>query len=510
MHAVILSRVSSEEQKLGFSPEAQTDNCFEYAKSHGLEVIHNSQFDESASYMSKKGKREKFWEVIDVIVKNYKVNKARIALVCDTVDRLQRGYREFGMLEEMILNNQLEIHFVSDKLMVNKDNLYEEEGKRWRNLVNEAFNTVFTIRKHAQKGMKKARQNNIVFKVPDGYIRKNGEVSLSDSSDLISEAFNMFSSGNYTQAGLTAYLNEKGYKTVKGKKLLKQTLYGILRNPFYYGMAKSKYGNYAHLYPPLTTEHIFEKCQKVLNQISKSGKKQQRNFKEYSFRNLLTCSGCGRTINPDGPKKGKYIYYRCVNSDCAFKQQVVKEETLLEKAENILEKLKFSDQAIEFVVEKLKSDFNQDSLYQKQRRLEVHNEIEKLEQRKNSFLDLLADGSITRDDYSKKRDELESKIYELNIEQTKLTRESTEIHLGVEMMFSLIKRLPEIFKSSNTSEKNQILKYLISNSTQSGQKVDLNVKKPFLFLYNNAESQHWLGDTDSNCDSWYQKPKSYH
>ena len=50
-------------------------------------------------------------------------------------------------------------------------------------------------------------------------------------------------------------------------------------------------------------------------------------------------------------------------------------------------------------------------------------------------------------------------------------------------MFSLINRLPEVFKSSNNEEKNKILKYLISNSLQTGNKADIYLKKPFVFLY---------------------------
>ncbi len=86
----------------------------------------------------------------------------------------------------------------------------------------------------------------------------------------------------------------------------------------------------------------------------------------------------------------------------------------------------------------------------------------------------------------------------MNLQLTQKTRESTEVHLTVKSLFDLINRLPEIFKSSNSAEKNQILKYLISNSLQTGQKADLNLKKLFLFLLNNQSNQCWFGGRDSN------------
>ena len=64
-------------------------------------------------------------------------------------------------------------------------------------------------------------------------------------------------------------------------------------------------------------------------------------------------------------------------------------------------------------------------------------------------------------------------------------------------MFNLINRLPEIFKSSNSDEKNKILKYITSNSLQTGQKADINLKKPFVFLYKKQGVQAWQTVVDT-------------
>jgi hypothetical protein len=45
-------------------------------------------------------------------------------------------------------------------------------------------------------------------------------------------------------------------------------------------------------------------------------------------------------------------------------------------------------------------------------------------------------------------------VYELNLQLTKETKETSELHLTIESMFSLINKLPEIFKSWNSTEKN--------------------------------------------------------
>jgi predicted transport protein len=78
------------------------------------------------------------------------------------------------------------------------------------------------------------------------------------------------------------------------------------------------------------------------------------------------------------------------------------------------------------------------------------------------------------------------------------------------LLFNLINKLPEVFKSSKPEENNQILKFLISNSLQTGKKAELNLAKPFSFLYQNQQSQQWFGDRESNPDYQCQKLMSYH
>lgn len=104
---------------------------------------------------------------------------------------------------------------------------------------------------------------------------------------------------------------------------------------------------------------------------------------------------------------------------------------------------------------------------------------------------------ITNDNYTKKQQEYESKVYELRLQLAHETKETTDLHLTAESMFSLINRLPEVFKSSNNEEKNKILKYLISNSVQTGNKADIYLKKPFVFLYKKQDVLAWQTVVDT-------------
>jgi site-specific DNA recombinase len=486
MPAITISRVSTEDQKIqGNSLPAQEKRMLDYCTRKGFEVVKKFSFDESAY----KTNRDEFDSIISYI-KNYK----GFLIVCfDKIDRLSRNVfdKRVSWLYEMAISDKLELHFVSDNQVINYK-ISAVEKFTFSMSLGLAKYYSDAISDNVKRANEKLRGQGIKFKFPEGYIRNNGEVTNTDSSELISEAFELFSTGSYSQTEIVKYLNEKGYKNNAGKPLRRQAFFAMVRNPFYYGLAKSKHGNYNHIYKPLTTKTIFDKCQLVLDKNTKLSRKQKRVGKPYPFRNLLSCSECSRTINPYTAKQ-KYNYYRCFNKDCSLYQQVVKEEVILSQAEDLIKSIIFPNEAVKFIVDKLKSDFNHESLYQKQKRIELNNEIEKMEERRSRLTDLFVDGSITNDNYTKKQQEYESKVYELRLQLAHETKETTDLHLTVESMFSLINRLPEVFKSSNNEEKNKILKYLISNSLQTGNKADIYLKKPFVFLYKKQDVLDWQG-----------------
>jgi len=490
MHAVTISRVSTEDQRIqNNSLPAQEKRMLDYCTRKGFEVVKKFSFDESAY----KTNRDEF----DTIIEYIKSYKSFLVVCFDKIDRLSRNVfdKRVSWLYEMAISDKLELHFVSDNQVINSK-ISAVEKFTFSMSLGLAKYYSDAISDNVRRANEKLRGQGIKFKFPEGYIRNNGEVINTDSSQLISEAFELFSTGSYSQTEIVKYLNDKGYKNNAGKPLRRQAFFSMVRNPFYYGVAKSKYGNYNHIYKPLTTKTIFDKCQALLDKNTKLSRKQKRVGKPYPFRNLLSCSKCNRTINPYTAKH-KYNYYRCFNKDCIFYQDIVKEEVILGQAEDLIKGIVFPKEAVKFIVDKLKSEFNHESLYQKKQRNVISKEIESYDERLNRLTDLLVDGSITRDIYTKKQQEYESKLHELSLQLSPETKQTTDLHLTVESMFSLINRLPEIFKSSNNEEKNKILKYLISNSLQTGNKADIYLKKPFLFLYKKQDVLDWQTVADT-------------
>lgn len=85
--AVILARVSTDEQEKGYSIDAQLHRLKEYCARKELEVIESFTVVESST----RGERKQFHEMMTFV----KRQKQCIAVVADKVDRVQRSFKEF-------------------------------------------------------------------------------------------------------------------------------------------------------------------------------------------------------------------------------------------------------------------------------------------------------------------------------------------------------------------------------------------------------------------------------
>ena len=114
MKAIIISRVSTEEQKdAGNSLPAQTARLEHYCQNKGFEIIKKFSFDESAY----KDQRIDFDKILDFVI----AQKEKVAVCFDKVDRLSRSVfdKRVSILYEKALKDEIELHFVCDGQKIN-------------------------------------------------------------------------------------------------------------------------------------------------------------------------------------------------------------------------------------------------------------------------------------------------------------------------------------------------------------------------------------------------------
>lgn len=111
MKAVILTRVSTKMQEEGLSLTAQSNRLFDYAERKGLEVIKTFEIIESSTH----GERKQFMEMINFCKRQHET----IAIVADTVDRVQRSFKESVLLDDLMKQNKIELHFYREGMVLN-------------------------------------------------------------------------------------------------------------------------------------------------------------------------------------------------------------------------------------------------------------------------------------------------------------------------------------------------------------------------------------------------------
>lgn len=475
MKAIILARVSDKKQD---SNEAQVVRVSDYVKYKGLTIWQTVEIEESST----KGDREKFQEVIKMIIDS----KETIALVVDTVDRLQRSFKESVQLDELRKAGKLEIHFYRENLVIHSES-NSSDILRWDMAVMFAKSYVLQLSDNVKRKQKHMLANGeLIGKPPIGYESIYGEdgkrtdvVFDIKNSHLIKKMFELYATGNYSTLTLRDHIHKEGLRSSTGKALALSMIDHILNNTFYYGVMVSKGKPYPHKYQPLITKELFDKCQSIRKGWNK--KPFAYASKPFILRGLVRCAKCGCSMSPD-LKKGKYVYYSCSNGrkDICNTKVYIREEELLEPIYGVLEAFKaIPQQKIDELVDGLKQSSDAKNLYHKNTINTLQTEYNSVQIRVDRLMDLLIDGSITKIDYDKKLKELKDKQYDLNIQLDEHTKADESYYITASTVFNLAKDALELFESSEVPEKRAILNYILSNYTVNEKTPCITMRSPF-------------------------------
>lgn len=170
MKAILLARVSSREQQEGMSIPAQERRLREYAERKGLIVDQVFAITESST----KDTRKEFQKILEMIRKS----KNTLALVADTIDRVQRSFKESTVLDDLRREGKVEIHFMREGLVLN-DKSNSSDLLRWDMGVMFARSYVLQLSDNIKRSKEQSARNGIWMGLaPTGYIH-----TLSDQGE---------------------------------------------------------------------------------------------------------------------------------------------------------------------------------------------------------------------------------------------------------------------------------------------------------------------------------------
>ena len=495
MKAIILARVSTEEQTEGQSIPAQLARARDYAKKKEFNVISEYQFDESST----KDRRTKFEQIIEKIKKS----KEKIALIVETIDRLQRGFKESVIFDEFRKNGKTELHFLRENLIIHKDS-NSSEIQRWDLGVFLAKSYVLQISDNVKRSQdQKLKNGEWIVRAPIGYLNvedENGNknIIIDQSRSLyIRRMFEMYASGNYSMRLIKKEMDKANLRnnTRANKLLTISVIDRILKNPFYFGMMRIKGKLYPHGYETVISKELFDKTQQVFVGYAKKPTKYAS--KPFIFRGMIKCAVCGCTITAE-VHKGHH-YYSCTNFKKIHKKRIyIREENLISPVSEVFKNMKLSNKQIEQITNELRKINENKNKFNEQIVNDLRKEYDKIENRISNMADSLFDGRITNDFYDKKLKEYKERQNDILNEMKKHDIADESFYINLNKVLSLAQRAYEIFESSEMDEKRRLLNFTLQNLELNGKKLSFKTKTPFDTVLVANKCSDWGDYRDSN------------
>lgn len=329
----------------------------------------------------------------------------------------------------------------------------------------------------------KAEQGIWPSNAPLGYLNltgKDGKKTIKpdpETAPLIEKAFEWYATGNHSVKEVAAMLKDAGLVFKKSKNSVPQSsIHKILRSRIYTGEFEWNGKVYKGKYKPIITMELWEAVQDIFENRSKGRRKKR--IHDFAFSGLIQCGYTGGSLVGD-LKKEKYVYYRAIGAKGI---PYVKEEELERQFGEVLKKLHFDNDVLDWVCKALKESQTDKQQYHKETLSRLHAEYQRLENRLDTMYVDKLDGKISEgffEDKSKAWREEQKKI--LAKIETLQNASQCYIKQGIQLL-ELAQNAALLFVKQPTHEKRRLLNMMVSNCIWKDQILTVNYKQPFDML----------------------------
>ena len=307
-------RVSTAKQgERGSSLQEQRSAIEAYAAKHGLSV---TEWLEERETAAKQGRRQ-FTKMLVTLIR-----RGAAGVIIHKIDRSARNLRDWARLGDLI-DRGVDVRFAHESL-----DLASRGGRLAADIqAVVAADYIRNLREEVRKGFN-GRLNQGLYPLPAplGY-RDEGKGKPKsihpEKGPLVRAAFELYGTGEYPLHALRAEMEERGLRNKSGAPVSLQSLWYVLRNPFYAGVIHiARTGqSFPGVHPPLVSAALFERCQAIM-----TGRAYVSTTKHtFAFSRFIRCEACGRSLV--GERQKGHHYYRCHTASCravSFREDAIK------------------------------------------------------------------------------------------------------------------------------------------------------------------------------------------
>ena len=510
--AVDFWRVSSTDQRDGYSLDAQESKATEYKKSAELKSVKSWAVSESAS---KEFDRKKFFEMISFVVEHGIKN-----VVFDKIDRACRGLRAAVLIEDLI-ESGVRFHFVRDNLIVDKHSSPSEKLRFYLGVVLAKW-YIDNLKTEIKKGLNtRLAEGYFNARAPVGYINvrpKFGRANLEVREGVgafISECFELYKTGNYSRLDLEKLGLEKGIsweseqrvfdENGRGKVVLTtkhvtaKMLENILVNPVYCQCRRVE-GKIVKVenakWPALTSYKTFMACQKIKGIRAMQCRVKTAVSIPKPLMQLMTCRTCNHAVTGEVKRKasGKtYVYYHCANPRCSQRRINTEQRELFKQFAIAFEPFaRFTPKATAAFLKLIRERVKDISLYSVEAVNKLKAKQAELNQRLQEIEDLQQKGLLSSKELASLKAIRDQEVEAAEVEigaHVKADMRTLEVGLNI---IELLKNARDFMHLDGFElEKARLLKSMLSNPTLANGIIEFNYRKPFDDLLHLTGGRNW-------------------
>ena len=480
--AVIYARVSSKEQeKEGFSIPAQLKLLKEYAATNGFAVAQEYVDVETA----KQTGRAAFGEMVTYLKAHPSV---RVMLV-EKTDRLYRNLKDWVTIDEL----DVEMHFPKEGVVLSRESRSSEKFMHGIKVLM-AKNYIDNLSEEARKGMhEKAEQGIWPTKAPLGYRNVTGQdgkkiiATEPKLAPVIARLFDWYARGDVSLKEAARRAHVAGLLYPKsGKKVPVSTVHTILRNRLYSGQFEWNGKLIQGKHEPLVTVDLWERVQDVMD--GRFATKAKRGRRDFAFSGLISCHDCGCAVVGE-IKKERYVYYHCTGyadkcqgNPVACRRKYVREEVLEAQFTELLGRLKFDDEVLDWVRDALHASHADERREHGDAIKRHQTEHKRLQDRINAMYVEKLDGLVETAFFEKMSNQWREEQNRCLREIERLQNaDKSYMDEGVQLL-ELARNAQALFAKQQPREKRRLLNFVLSNCTWEDGEVVATFRQPFDIL----------------------------
>lgn len=394
-NAVIMCRVSSDEQAKGYSLDVQFEQLTKYCDRNNISIIKHYREDHSAKNFN----RPEFQHFLQYIKKN----KGEVNLLLITSwDRFSRNLTDSLVMLRTLNNYGVQVQAIEQPI-----DMSIPENKAMLAIflaIPEIDNDrrSIKIRGGIRASLKAGRWCR---HAPIGYKNSRDQqnkpiIILGDKAQHIRYAFEQITVGKL-QSELRAELLKKDVK------ISRSNFSKLLRNPLYMGkIIVPKFGDEPMLiidgvHEGIVGYELFFKVQEILSSKNKTRKLPIYNSlrEELPLRGMLSCSSCGEKMTGSRSKSSNgnhYFYYHC--NYCGQERYPVSDVN--KTVENILDDFTFTKESKEIYLIMVKDLLSVDAKDSERKKDKLQTSLDDVLLRIEKLQDLFVDGKIEQNQYS--------------------------------------------------------------------------------------------------------------